>query len=40
MFDVARRSGRRIVRMVWQDLKPRDVLTPGAFHNAAAESSP
>ena len=22
--------------MVWDDLKPRDILTPGAFRNAAA----
>jgi dihydroxy-acid dehydratase len=36
MFDFARRSGRRIVQMVWDDLKPRDILTPGAFRNAAA----
>ncbi len=36
MFDFARRSGRRIVDMVWDDLKPRDILTPGAFRNAAA----
>jgi len=36
MFDFARRSGRRIVDMVWDDLKPRDILTPGAFQNAAA----
>ena len=36
MFDLARRSGRRIVEMVWEDLKPRDILTPGAFRNAAA----
>jgi dihydroxy-acid dehydratase len=36
MFDAARRSGRRIVEMVWEDVKPRDVLTPGAFRNAAA----
>jgi dihydroxy-acid dehydratase len=36
MFDFARRSGRRIVEMVWEDLKPRDILTPGAFRNAAA----
>jgi dihydroxy-acid dehydratase len=36
MFDMARRSGRRIVDMVWEDLKPRDILTPGAFRNAAA----
>ena len=36
MFDLARRSGRRIVEMVWEDLKPRDILTPGAFRNAVA----
>ena len=36
MIDTARRSGRRIVEMVLEDLKPRDVLTPGAFRNAAA----
>ena len=36
MFDFARRSGRRIVEMVWDDLKPRDILTPGAFRNAVA----
>ena len=34
MFDVVRRAGRRIVEMVWEDLKPRDILTPGAFANA------
>ncbi|HKE46070.1 MAG TPA: dihydroxy-acid dehydratase [Steroidobacteraceae bacterium] len=36
MFDSARRSGARIVEMVLEDLKPRDILTPGAFRNAAA----
>jgi dihydroxy-acid dehydratase len=36
MFDYARRSGRRIVEMVLQDLKPRDILSPGSFENAAA----
>src|SRR3954468_18415127 len=36
MFDFARRSGRRIVEMVLEDLKPRDVLSPGSFENAAA----
>ena len=36
MIDVARRSGQRIVEMVLEDLKPRDVMTPGAFRNAAA----
>lgn len=34
MFDAARRAGARIVEMVWEDLKPRDILTPGAFANA------
>ena len=36
MFALARESGRRIVDMVWEDLKPRDVLTPRAFRNATA----
>jgi len=36
MFNLARQSGRRIVEMVWEDLKPRDVMTPGAFRNAVA----
>src|SRR5689334_233833 len=36
MFDMARQSGRRIVDMVWEDLTPRRILTPGAFRNAAA----
>jgi len=27
-------SGRRIVEMVWHDLKPRDILTAEAFDNA------
>src|SRR6188472_4249054 len=36
MFEQARQSGRRIVEMVWEDLKPREVMTPGAFRNAAA----
>jgi dihydroxy-acid dehydratase len=36
MFDLARQSGRRIVAMVWEDLTPRRILTPGAFRNAAA----
>jgi dihydroxy-acid dehydratase len=36
MIDSARRSGRRIVEMVLEDLKPRDILTRGAFHNAVA----
>jgi len=36
MFDFARRSGRRIVEMVLDDLKPRDILSPGSFENATA----
>jgi dihydroxy-acid dehydratase len=36
MIESARHSGRRIVAMVLEDLKPRDILTPGAFHNAVA----
>lgn len=27
-------AGTRIVQMIWDDLKPRDILTPGAFANA------
>jgi len=36
MLERARESGRRIVEMVWQDVKPRDVITPGAVRNAVA----
>jgi dihydroxy-acid dehydratase len=36
MFELARQSARRIVQMVWEDVTPRSILTPGAFHNAAA----
>jgi dihydroxy-acid dehydratase len=36
MFESARQSGRRVVEMVWEDLKPRDIMTPGAFRNAVA----
>jgi dihydroxy-acid dehydratase len=36
MFDYARRSGARIVDMVWEDLTPRKILGPAAFANAAA----
>ncbi len=31
---LATASGRRIVEMVWEDLKPRDILTTEAFENA------
>lgn len=34
MMSDARAAGARIVQMVWDDLKPRDILTPGAFANA------
>ncbi len=36
MIDAARRSARRIVELVLEDLKPRDILTAAAFHNAVA----
>ena len=31
---MATHSGRRIVEMVWEDLKPLDILTPASFDNA------
>ncbi|MCW5605345.1 MAG: dihydroxy-acid dehydratase, partial [Burkholderiales bacterium] len=31
---MATASGRRIVEMVWEDLKPAEILTPQAFDNA------
>ena len=34
MFEQARLSGERIVEMVHDDLKPREILTPAAFRNA------
>lgn len=34
MMDDVRAAGQRIVQMVWDDLKPRDILTTGAFANA------
>jgi dihydroxy-acid dehydratase len=36
MFDYARQAGERIVQMVLDDLKPRAILTEGAFRNAVA----
>ncbi len=36
MFEYARRSGTRIVEMIWEDLRPRAILTPGTFANAVA----
>src|SRR5271156_7205960 len=34
--QMANRSGRRIVEMVWEDLKPRDILRDASFNNAIA----
>lgn len=34
MIDQARAAGARLVEMVWEDLKPRDIITPGAVRNA------
>ena len=31
---MASRCGRRIVEMVWEDLKPSDIVTPASFDNA------
>jgi dihydroxy-acid dehydratase len=36
MFENARASARRIVAMVEDDLKPRDIMTEGAFRNAVS----
>ncbi|WP_339529996.1 dihydroxy-acid dehydratase [Pseudomonas mucidolens] len=36
MFDFVHQAGKRIVEMIEEDLKPRDILTPGAFANAVA----
>jgi dihydroxy-acid dehydratase len=33
---MANLAGRRIVEMVWEDLKPRDILTVASFRNAIA----
>ncbi len=32
---LASQAGRQAVELVWQDLKPSDILTPAAFQNAA-----
>jgi dihydroxy-acid dehydratase len=34
MFADARAAGERIVQMVWDDLRPRQILVAGAFANA------
>jgi len=36
MVEFARLSGPRIVELVLEDIKPRDILTAGAFRNATA----
>jgi dihydroxy-acid dehydratase len=35
MMEQVRAAGTRIVEMVWEHLTPREILTPGAFSNAA-----
>ena len=35
MWDAVRTAADRIVQMVWDDVKPRDILTAEAFSNAA-----
>tara|TARA_A100001391_G_scaffold130111_8_gene89516 strand:+ start:20534 stop:22330 length:1797 start_codon:yes stop_codon:yes gene_type:complete len=37
--EAAWRTGKRIVEMVHEDLKPSDILTRAAFHNAIAVNS-
>ncbi|MDD9904480.1 MAG: dihydroxy-acid dehydratase family protein [Rhodospirillaceae bacterium] len=37
--QMAYETGRRIVSMVWEDLKPSDILTMSAFRNAIAVNS-
>jgi dihydroxy-acid dehydratase len=37
--QLAYETGRRIVEMVWEDLKPSDILTRKAFENAIAVNS-
>jgi dihydroxy-acid dehydratase len=37
--QIAYETGRRIVDMVWEDLKPSDILTPEAFDNAIVVNS-
>jgi len=37
--QMAYETGKRIVQMVWEDLKPSDVLTRAAFENAIAACS-
>jgi len=35
MLELARSAGARIVDMVWEDLKPRDIITTQSVRNAA-----
>src|SRR6202030_2136305 len=37
--EMAYLTGKRIVEMVWEDLKPSDVLTRAAFENAIVVNS-
>src|SRR5579862_4182657 len=37
--QIAYRTGQRIVEMVWEDLKPSDILTREAFENAIVVNS-
>ncbi|MGZ4337717.1 MAG: IlvD/Edd family dehydratase [Gaiellaceae bacterium] len=37
--EMAYRTGKRIVEMVWEDMKPSDVLTRAAFENAIVVNS-
>lgn len=37
--QMAYETGRRIVQMIWDDLKPSDILTKPAFQNAIAVNS-
>ena len=37
--QIAYRTGKRIVEMVWEDLKPSDILTREAFENAIVVNS-
>ena len=37
--EMAYMTGRRIVEMVWEDLKPSDILTRNAFENAIVVNS-
>ncbi|HEY5666998.1 MAG TPA: dihydroxy-acid dehydratase [Gammaproteobacteria bacterium] len=36
MLELAEAAGARIVEMIWQDRKPRDIMTAGSIRNAVA----